>query len=97
MRRAGRFFGRTLAKRNVSSIAAALEPLTELGGDYEIGRGGEIECTNCLFAEVCRRAPEICHFHAGVIEGMTGRDGERKTVDPLGFQGPSGCAYRVGD
>jgi predicted ArsR family transcriptional regulator len=97
MRRAGRFFGGRLAKPNVASIAAALEPLIELGGDYEVGRGGAIECTNCLFAEVCRRAPEICHFHAGVIEGLTGRDGERETVEPLGFQGSSGCAYLVGD
>lgn len=97
MRRAGRFFGRPLAKPNVSSIAAALEPLIEMGGDYEIGRAGQIVCTNCLFAEVCRRAPEICQFHAGLIEGLTGRDGEQGAVESLGFQGPTGCAYQVRD
>jgi predicted ArsR family transcriptional regulator len=97
MRRAGRSFGRALARPNVSSIAAALEPLQEMGGDYELDRAGQIMCKNCLFAEVCRRVPSICDFHAGAIEGLSGREGERATVQPLGFQGPGGCAYLIKD
>lgn len=85
---AGRSLGRTLARSRV--LPAALEPMVEMGGEYEMD-GSRIECTNCLFAEVCRRVPAICHFHAGVIEGLSGAD-----VRSLGFAGASGCAYRVG-
>jgi predicted ArsR family transcriptional regulator len=97
MRRAGRSLGQSLARRGVTSIAAALEPLKEMGGDYEIERAGRISCTNCLFAEVCRRVPGVCDLHAGVIEGLCGRDGLRAGIEALGFQGASGCAYHVSD
>lgn len=87
---AGRGFGRGLARPGIRSVAAALEPMTELGAEYEIERSGRVVCHNCLFAEVCRRAPTICNFHAGVIEGLAGStDGVRA----LGFQGSGGCAY----
>jgi predicted ArsR family transcriptional regulator len=95
MLRAGRSLGRLLAKPNVSSIGAALEPLIEMGGDYEVERAGRITCTNCLFAEVCRRSPGICDFHAGMIEALCGAGAESTTVEPLGFRGSTGCAYRV--
>ena len=87
---AGRTFGRGLARPGVTSVLTALEPLTELGAEYEIERSGRIVCNNCLFAEACRRAPTICNFHAGVIEGVTGSAG---AVRALGFRGAGGCAY----
>lgn len=86
---AGRIFGRGLARPGVTSVLAALEPMTELGAEYDIERTGRIVCNNCLFAEVCRRVPTICSFHAGVIEGLTGLTGGVRT---LGFHG-AGCAY----
>lgn len=90
MRSAGRSMGRSLARpRARSTPTAALEPLVEMGGAYEVGRDGRIDCTNCLFAEVCRRVPTVCDFHAGVIEGLSGRD----VVRSLGWQGPGGCTY----
>ena len=91
MARAGRAFGRQLARPVVTSLRAALEPLIEMGAEYEV-RGGHIQCTNCLFAEVCRRVPAICHFHAGIIDGVSGRDGG---IRSLGFDGANGCAYEV--
>ena len=97
MKLAGRALGRSLARPRASSFAVAMEPLIEMGGEYEGSRDGEIICLNCLFAEVCRRVPSICLFHAGVIEGLTGRDGQDSTVDSLGFREPGGCAYLVGD
>ena len=90
IKQAGRSLGRSLARPEVRSTVSALEPLIEMGGDYELGLGGRIACLNCLFAEACRRAPSICVFHAGVIEGLTGSE-----VESLGFLGASGCAYRV--
>ena len=87
---AGRIFGRRLARPGVISVLAALEPMTELGAEYDIERTGRIVCNNCLFAEACRRVPTICGFHAGVIEGLTGLTGR---VRPLGFLGAGGCAY----
>jgi predicted ArsR family transcriptional regulator len=87
---AGRSFGRRLARPGVTSVIAALEPMTELGAQYETERAGRIVCHNCLFAEACRRAPTICNFHAGVIEGLTGLTGG---VRSLGFHGSGGCAY----
>ena len=89
---AGRGFGRRLARPVVTSVVAALEPMTELGAEYEAERAGRIVCSNCLFAEVCRRAPTICNFHAGVIEGLTGLTGG---VRALGFHGSGGCAYML--
>ncbi len=90
---AGRTFGRTLAMPGVASLAAALEPLTDLGGDYDVGHAGRIDCANCLFAEVCRRVPNICLFHAGVIEGLTGRDGLQSEVKSLGPREEGVCAF----
>jgi predicted ArsR family transcriptional regulator len=87
---AGRTFGRGLARPGVGSLLAAIEPMSELGAEYDIERSGRIVCNNCLFAEVCRRVPTICNFHAGVIEGLTGLTG---SVRALGFHGPGGCAY----
>ena len=97
MRTAGRSMGRGLSRAHVTSLPAALEPLVEMGGSYDVGRAGRIVCTNCLFFEVCRREPTICDFHAGVIEGLTGRDEEPPGIQSLGFHGPSGCAYQAGD
>jgi predicted ArsR family transcriptional regulator len=91
---AGRTLGRTLASTaGVASLAAALEPLTDLGGDYDLGPAGRIDCVNCLFEEVCRRVPNICLFHAGVIEGLTGRDGLHSEVKPLGPREEGACAF----
>jgi predicted ArsR family transcriptional regulator len=90
IKQAGRSLGRSLARPGVKSTISALEPLIEMGGDYELGPGGRIACLNCLFAEACRRVPSICVFHAGVIEGLT--DSE---VESRGYLSPSGCAYRV--
>jgi predicted ArsR family transcriptional regulator len=90
MKQAGRELGQSLARPDVTSPAAALEPMVELGADYEIARGGWIVCTNCLFAEACRRVPNICQFHAGVIEAMTGRE-----IESLGFRDQGGCAYAM--
>lgn len=97
MRIAGRSMGRGLARPRVTSLPAALEPLVEMGGSYDMGWTGRIVCTNCLFFEVCRRVPAICDFHAGVIEGLTGLDGEPPAIQSLGLHAPSGCAYQAGD
>ena len=98
----GRSFGRNLARPAVASLTEALEPMTEMGAEYDIDRSGRIVCSNCLFAEVCRRVPVICNFHAGVIEGLSGLTGESTSkstsnlgVQALGFHGNGGCAYLV--
>jgi len=91
IRNAGRALGRSLGRPHPSSMNAALEPMVELGAEYEVEQES-IVCLNCLFAEVCRRVPEICQFHAGVIEGLTG---EGMQVESLGFRGPGGCAYVI--
>jgi len=93
IREAGRTLGRGLAVPGARSTSAALEPLIELGGQYEIERDGRIACTNCLFAEVCSRARNVCLFHAGTIEGLLGADGA--DVDSLGPRGPGACAYHL--
>lgn len=93
---AGRAFGRSLARPAPTSVPAALEPLGEMGGDYEV-YGSHIECRNCLFAEVCHRVPEVCDFHAGVIEGLMHRDSQRSGIRPLGRRGPGGCAYEMSE
>jgi predicted ArsR family transcriptional regulator len=90
IKQAGRSLGRSLARSGVTSLSSALEPLIEMGGDYELGRDGRVDCVNCLFAEVCRRVPKLCVFHAGVIEGLTGSE-----VNSLGFVSASGCAYVI--
>ena len=89
-RQAGRALGRSLALPHAGSIPGALEALIEMGGEYEVGPADTIQCINCLFAEVCRRVPKICHFHAGVIEGLTGDS----HVESLGHH-DQGCAYQV--
>lgn len=95
IKHAGRQLGRGLARPQVVAFPDALEPLIEMGADYEVGRGRRIECRNCLFAEVCRRAPIVCSFHAGVLEGLSARDGRQSQVESLGFREPAGCAYVV--
>jgi predicted ArsR family transcriptional regulator len=89
---AGRTFGRSLSRPGVTSLAKAIEPMIDLGAEYEIDRATRIVCTNCLFAEACRRAPTICNFHAGLIEGLSGLTG---CVRALSFHGAGGCAYAV--
>jgi predicted ArsR family transcriptional regulator len=74
---------------------AALEPMLEMGSEYETDRGGIITCNNCLFAEVCRRAPVICQFHAGIIEGLFLHTEMNVSVEALGFRDPYGCAYML--
>jgi predicted ArsR family transcriptional regulator len=93
IRGAGRELGLSLARPGGASLPAALEPLAEMGGEYELGRGGHLYCVNCLFAEVCRRAPNVCSFHAGIIEGLAG---DRSKVESLGHR-EAGCAYIVGE
>ncbi|HKB18733.1 MAG TPA: helix-turn-helix domain-containing protein [Candidatus Dormibacteraeota bacterium] len=92
IREAGRAIGEGIARPEAGSVPSALEPLIEMGAEYEVRPGGHVECTNCLFAEVCRRAPIICIFHAGVIDGLTRISAE---VEPRGFRGEAGCAYHV--
>jgi predicted ArsR family transcriptional regulator len=94
VRRAGRAYGAQLAQPGAKSVLAALEPLIEMGADYET-RGGMVDCTNCLFAEVCRRAPVICRFHAGVLEGILENSHAHVSVKAMGFRDPYGCAYML--
>jgi predicted ArsR family transcriptional regulator len=93
MHDSGRALGLSLARPGARSTEAALEPLVEMGGGYEVGRDGRIDCSNCLFAEGCRRVPAICDFHAGVLEGLTERDRDRTRIRALGPSGPNGCVY----
>ena len=93
MRDAGRALGMGLALPGARSTEAALEPLIEMGGAYEVGGEGRIGCTNCLFAEACRRVPAICEFHAGLIEGLNGQHRDRSRIRTLGPNGPDGCVY----
>jgi predicted ArsR family transcriptional regulator len=97
VRRAGRTYGVELSRSGAKSPLAALEPLMEMGGEYEVRRDGIVDCTNCLFAEVCRRAPVACRFHAGVIEGLLERSGFKQTIKVLGFRDPDGCAFALED
>ena len=96
IREAGRVYGAGLARPGARSVSDAIEPLTELGGEYEVGPGGSLECGNCLFAEVCRREGLICTFHAGLIEGLLERSLGTVGVESLGQRAPDGCAYIVG-
>jgi predicted ArsR family transcriptional regulator len=93
---AGRTLGQSLARPGERRLLPALEPLSEMGGEYAI-EGRHLSCTNCLFAEVCRRNPVICHFHAGVIEGLSSSAAAQTQVRSLGFEGHGGCAYEVGE
>jgi len=95
IREAGRVYGAGLARPGARSVSDAIEPLVEMGGEYEVGPGGSIECGNCLFAEVCRRAPLVCSFHAGVIEGLLERSMGAISVESLGQRAADGCAYAV--
>ena len=95
VRRAGRGFGESISVPGAKSPMAALEPMLEMGAEYEVDRGGTVNCTNCLFAEVCRRAPVICDFHAGIIEGLFRHTQMNVSVKALGFRDPYGCAYAL--
>src|SRR5258708_32901939 len=95
IKHAGLALGASLARGDARSIGAALEPLSELGGEYQVSSGGAVSCENCLFAEVCRRTPVICTFHAGALEGLLEHSTVKGSVEPLGHRGPNGCAYRV--
>lgn len=95
VRRAGRMYGASMAVRDAKSKIAAFEPMQEMGAEYDLGRGGIVQCTNCLFAEVCRRAPVICRFHAGLIEGLLQYIEPQGSVKVLGFRDPYGCTYMV--
>ena len=94
VRQAGRVYGLGLGKQGARSIQAALEPLLEMGADYELGANA-IECKNCLFAEVCRRTPVVCEFHAGLLEGVLEGSGLPHRIEALGFRDHDGCAYRT--
>ena len=74
---------------------SAFEPMVEMGAEYETEREGIIACTNCLFAEICRRKPIICKFHAGLIEGLLMHTELNLSLKALGFRDPSGCAYML--
>jgi predicted ArsR family transcriptional regulator len=95
IRQAGRALGLTLARPQARSVSDALEPIVEMGGEYEIGPKGAIDCSNCLFAEVCRRTPVICSFHAGLLEGLLERTPTAASIEALGHRDPSGCAYAI--
>jgi predicted ArsR family transcriptional regulator len=95
VRRAGRAYGVELSRSGARSPLAALEPLMEMGGEYEARSDGIVDCTNCLFAEVCRRAPVTCRFHAGIIEGLLERSGLKLSVKVMGFRDPDGCAFAL--
>ena len=95
IRQAGRALGVTLARPKARSVSDAIEPLVEMGGEYQIGPAGALECNNCLFAEVCRRTPVICSFHAGLLEGLLERGPMDARVEALGHRDPNGCAYVI--
>src|SRR2546429_570855 len=95
VRRAGRNFGESISLPGSKSPMAALEPMLEMGAEYETDRSGIIQCNNCLFAEVCRRAPVICRVHAGVLEGLFMHTELNVSVKALGFRDPYGCAYML--
>ncbi len=95
VRRAGRVFGQSIAARNAKSPMAAIEPMLEMGAEYELQTGDILHCSNCLFAEVCRRAPVICRFHAGILEGLLEEVEPDLSIKVLGFRDPYGCAYMM--
>src|SRR5260370_33036853 len=71
VRRAGRGFGEAIAAPGAKSPMTALEPMLELGAEYERPRGGVVRCTNCLCAEWGRPAPATCGCRAAVVEGLS--------------------------
>jgi predicted ArsR family transcriptional regulator len=93
VREAGRSLGADLSRAGTQTLEEAIEPLHELGCEYELRPGGEILCHNCIFAEVCRRAPVICSFHTGMLEGVIDRAGLSLAVESLGFRDAAGCGY----
>lgn len=95
IRQAGHAQGAALARQDAHTVTAALEPLIEMGGEYEMGPSGAVECRNCLFAEVCRRTPVICSFHAGLLEGLLERSTVKGSVEALGHRDTDGCAYVI--
>lgn len=95
IRQAGHAQGIALGRSDARTVTNALEPVMEMGGEYEVGRSGAIECGNCLFAEVCRRTPVICSFHAGLLEGLLERSNLKGTVEARGHRDPNGCAYVI--
>lgn len=95
VRRAGKMLGQSMQVRDAQSTLDALEPMLEMGAEYEQRNGDILNCRNCLFAEVCRRAPVICRFHAGIIEGLLGHTDPPIAVKVLGFRDPYGCAYML--
>ena len=95
VRRAGRLFGESMRVSGAKTLVAALEPMLEMGAEYDTDREGIIACTNCLFAEVCRRQPIVCKFHAGVIEGLLMGTSMNVAVKVLGYRDPAGCAYML--
>src|SRR2546430_3783397 len=95
VRRAGRNFGESIASGGARSAMAALEPMLEMGAEYEMDRGGIIQCNNCLFAEVCRRAPGVCRFHAGILHRLFMHTEPNVSVQAPRFCDPYGCAYML--
>ena len=95
IRQAGRAQGVALGRPNARSVTNALEPIMEMGGEYDMGPSGAVDCGNCLFAEVCRRTPVICSFHAGLLEGLLESSNIKGTVEALGHRDPNGCAYVI--
>lgn len=94
VRRAGHALGVEIAEPEARSVMTALEPLVTMGAEYEV-RGDTLDCTNCLFAEVCRRAPIVCHFHAGIVEGLVEGTRLHLATKSLGFRDPYGCAFML--
>src|SRR2546428_5524775 len=70
VRRAGRNFGESIASGGAKSAMAALETMLEIGADDEMDRSGIIQCNNCLFAEVCRRAAGVCRLPPGLLHRL---------------------------
>lgn len=78
-----------------SGLAAAIRPLEVLGGRYEISEEGVVTATDCLFREACVGGEIVCHFHAGVLEGVLGAATGDRRVEPSGGQGRTGCRFRI--
>ncbi len=92
---AGRSYGAAIANRGAIGVDSALTPLNEMGGEYAVAGGGRVVAGNCLFLEACRRAPIICLFHAGLLEGVMETSQAGVDVRSLGYQGGAACAYSV--
>jgi predicted ArsR family transcriptional regulator len=88
-RRAGREFAAEFTRSPQSDLNAALKDLAGLGGEYE-AEGDDVVAHNCVFLEACAGEGVVCEFHAGLLEGATGR-----RLEPGGRWGPFGCRYRL--